>query len=78
MLGDMNYKFSTDAREAFIRYIGPRPFFQIEAVETIRWLTEVAPKRSATKVKSACSCGRQSSSCAHGLQLTGWQALPRW
>lgn len=29
---------------------GPRPFFcQIEAVETIIWLTEVAPKRAATK-----------------------------
>jgi type III restriction enzyme len=28
----------------------PRPFFcQIEAVETIIWLTEVAPKRAATK-----------------------------
>lgn len=31
-------------------FVGPRPFFcQIEAVETIIWLTEVAPKRSATK-----------------------------
>lgn len=30
---------------------GPRPFFcQIEAVETIIWLTEVAPKRAATKM----------------------------
>ena len=29
---------------------GPRPFFcQIEAVETIIWLTEVAPKRAASK-----------------------------
>ena len=31
-------------------FAGPRPFFcQIEAVETIIWLTEVAPKRTATK-----------------------------
>lgn len=31
-------------------FVGPRPFFcQIEAVETIIWLTEVAPKRAATK-----------------------------
>ena len=29
---------------------GPKPFFcQIEAVETIIWLTEVAPRRAATK-----------------------------
>jgi type III restriction enzyme len=32
------------------QFVGPRPFFcQIEAVETIIWLTEVAPKRAATK-----------------------------
>ena len=32
------------------KYVGPQPFFcQIEAVETIIWLTEVAPKRAATK-----------------------------
>ncbi|WP_315780322.1 MULTISPECIES: BPTD_3080 family restriction endonuclease [unclassified Bradyrhizobium] len=32
------------------RFVGPRPFFcQIEAVETIIWFTEVAPKRAATK-----------------------------
>ncbi|MDB5706412.1 MAG: type restriction protein res subunit [Sphingomonas bacterium] len=32
------------------QWAGPRPFFcQIEAVETIIWLTEVAPKRAATK-----------------------------
>ena len=31
-------------------FVGPRPFFcQIEAVETIIWLTEVAPRRAATK-----------------------------
>src|SRR6185437_9243843 len=31
-------------------FVGPRPFFcQIEAVETIIWLTEVAPKRAASK-----------------------------
>ncbi|HTV32895.1 MAG TPA: DEAD/DEAH box helicase family protein [Methylocella sp.] len=31
-------------------FTGPQPFFcQIEAVETIIWLTEVAPKRAATK-----------------------------
>lgn len=31
-------------------FIGARPFFcQVEAVETIIWLTEVAPKRGATK-----------------------------
>lgn len=31
-------------------FAGPRPFFcQLEAVETIIWLTEVAPKRTATK-----------------------------
>ena len=31
-------------------WAGPRPFFcQIEAVETIIWLTEVAPRRAATK-----------------------------
>ncbi len=31
-------------------FVGPRPFFcQIEAVETIIWFTEVAPKRAATK-----------------------------
>ena len=31
-------------------WAGPRPFFcQIEAVETIIWLTEVAPRRQATK-----------------------------
>jgi type III restriction enzyme len=31
-------------------FVGPRPFFcQIEAVETIIWLTEVASKRAATK-----------------------------
>jgi hypothetical protein len=31
-------------------FVGPRPFFcQIETVETIIWLTEVAPKRAATK-----------------------------
>jgi hypothetical protein len=31
-------------------FVGPRPFFcQIEAIETIIWLTEVAPKRAATK-----------------------------
>jgi type III restriction enzyme len=31
-------------------FIGPRPFFcQVEAVETIIWLTEVAPKRAASK-----------------------------
>ncbi len=32
------------------QFVGPRPFFcQIEAVETIIWLTEVAPTRAATK-----------------------------
>ncbi len=32
------------------QWAGPRPFFcQIEAVETMIWLTEVAPKRAATK-----------------------------
>lgn len=32
------------------QWAGPRPFFcQIEAVETIIWLTEVAPRRAATK-----------------------------
>src|SRR5262249_28590066 len=32
------------------RFVGPQPFFcQIEAVETIIWLTEVAPKRTASK-----------------------------
>jgi type III restriction enzyme len=32
------------------QFNGPTPFFcQIEAVETIIWLTEVAPKRAATK-----------------------------
>jgi type III restriction enzyme len=32
------------------QWSGPRPFFcQIESVETIIWLTEVAPKRAATK-----------------------------
>lgn len=32
------------------QWAGPRPFFcQIEAIETIIWLTEVAPKRAATK-----------------------------
>ena len=31
-------------------FVGPRPFFcQIEAVETIIWLTEVAPRRAASK-----------------------------
>lgn len=31
-------------------FTGPRPFFcQIEAVETIIWLTEVAPRRAATR-----------------------------
>lgn len=31
-------------------FSGPRPFFcQLEAVETMIWLTEVAPKRAATK-----------------------------
>ncbi len=31
-------------------FAGPRPFFcQVEAVETIIWLTEVAPRRAATK-----------------------------
>jgi type III restriction enzyme len=31
-------------------FVGPRPFFcQLEAVETIIWLTEVAPRRAATK-----------------------------
>lgn len=31
-------------------FAGPRPFFcQIEAVETMIWLTEVAPRRAATK-----------------------------
>ena len=31
-------------------FIGPRPFFcQLEAVETIIWLTEVAPQRAASK-----------------------------
>jgi type III restriction enzyme len=31
-------------------FVGPRPFFcQVEAVETIVWLTEVAPKRAASK-----------------------------
>jgi type III restriction enzyme len=31
-------------------FVGPRPFFcQLEAVETIIWLTEVAPKRAASK-----------------------------
>jgi type III restriction enzyme len=31
-------------------FVGPRPFFcQLEAVETIIWLTEVAPKRPASK-----------------------------
>jgi len=31
-------------------FSGPRPFFcQVEAVETIIWLTEVAPRRAATK-----------------------------
>ncbi|WP_315754450.1 BPTD_3080 family restriction endonuclease [Bradyrhizobium sp. SZCCHNRI2007] len=31
-------------------FVGPRPFFcQLEAVETIIWFTEVAPKRTATK-----------------------------
>ncbi|MGH7121866.1 MAG: BPTD_3080 family restriction endonuclease, partial [Acetobacteraceae bacterium] len=33
------------------QFVGPRPFFcQIEAVETIIWLTEVAPKRTTAKV----------------------------
>ncbi|WP_316167489.1 MULTISPECIES: BPTD_3080 family restriction endonuclease [unclassified Bradyrhizobium] len=32
------------------RFVGAQPFFcQIEAVETIIWLTEVAPKRAASK-----------------------------
>jgi type III restriction enzyme len=32
------------------QYVGPQPFFcQVEAVETVIWLTEVAPKRAATK-----------------------------
>ena len=32
------------------KFVGPQPFFcQIEAVETIIWLTEVAPKRAASK-----------------------------
>lgn len=32
------------------KFNGPTPFFcQVEAVETIIWLTEVAPKRAATK-----------------------------
>ncbi len=31
-------------------FVGPQPFFcQVEAVETIIWLTEVAPKRAASK-----------------------------
>ncbi len=31
-------------------FVGPRPFFcQVEVVETIIWLTEVAPKRTTTK-----------------------------
>ena len=31
-------------------FVGPRPFFcQLEAVETMIWLTEVAPKRAASK-----------------------------
>lgn len=31
-------------------WVGPRPFFcQIEAVETMIWLTEVAPRRAATR-----------------------------
>lgn len=31
-------------------FVGPRPFFcQVEAVETIIWLTEVAPRRTAGK-----------------------------
>jgi len=31
-------------------FVGPRPFFcQLEAIETIIWLTEVAPKRAAPK-----------------------------
>jgi type III restriction enzyme len=31
-------------------FSGPQPFFcQIEAVETMTWLTEVAPKRAASK-----------------------------
>jgi type III restriction enzyme len=31
-------------------FVGPRPFFcQVEAVETIIWLTEVAPRRTVTK-----------------------------
>lgn len=32
------------------QWVGPRPFFcQVEAVETIIWLTEVAPTRAATR-----------------------------
>ena len=32
------------------QFVGPRPFFcQVEAVETIIWLTEVAPKRAVSK-----------------------------
>ena len=31
-------------------FVGPRPFFcQVEAVETIIWLTEVAPRRAASR-----------------------------
>ena len=31
-------------------FVGPQPFFcQLEAVETIIWLTEVAPKRAASR-----------------------------
>lgn len=37
-------------RRPLKEWAGPRPFFcQIEAAETIIWLTEVAPRRSATK-----------------------------
>ena len=32
------------------QFVGPRPFYcQVEAVETIIWLTEVAPKRAVSK-----------------------------
>ena len=32
------------------QFVGLRPFFcQLEAIETIIWLTEVAPKRAASK-----------------------------
>jgi hypothetical protein len=61
-------------------FVGPQPFFcQLEAVESIIWLTEVAPKRAASKglLDQLAKANADGFRDAAGPEIEHLRAFPR-